>query len=113
MITPAAVRPVTGTGTINPEAVDALQELRDTIALYQDEIKGLKRIAEPLEAGLIEALDAGHLPAPGCKQVAVKESSAIRPHWRDIFEAWNGKEATDLVISETPPTVTRSLVIGK
>lgn len=97
--------------TISQEALEAAKRLQSEADDAKRYAREVEKVYDTFAAALIAALDGGAAIAKGPRSAAVEERAAIRPHWAEVFEKWNGKEAVELVKSDTEPTITRKLVL--
>lgn len=92
-----------------------LQEIvarRQEVATLKARLAEAEKLVTEAETSVRMAFSIeGVMVEPGDLTAAIKVTQARYPHWKDLFIQRCGKEAADLAVANTTPTVKRELVI--
>lgn len=91
------------------EALEAMQDAREGLKRRLDL---LDRQIETSESSIIQRLDEGGASEPGIN-LSIHEVARRYPSWKSHFVAATSAEAAEKVLADTPPTITRSLIVRK
>ncbi len=98
--------------TITRQEVEALEAMRDAYEGLKRRLDLLDRQIETSESSIIQRLDEGAASESGM-DLSIHEVARRYPSWKSHFVAATSAEAAEKVLAETPPTITRSLIVRK
>jgi len=98
--------------TITRQEVEALEAMRDAYEGLKRRLELLDRQIKTSESSIIQRLDDGVASESGM-DLSIHEVTRRYPSWKSHFVAATSAEAAEKVLAETPPTITRSLVVRK
>lgn len=98
--------------TITRQEVEALEAMRDAYEGLKRRLDLLGHQIETSESSIIQRLDHGVASESGM-DLSIHEVARRYPSWKSHFVAATSAEAAEKVLAETPPTITRSLIVRK